>query len=443
MGKETREGGAMSKHKWTAVVLAALTASVGAAIVLGGCGSSSTTTSSSSPSAAAGGTYKVGFVNSATGVSAAPNQAIVGATQGAVGQINGAGGIDGKWKIELISKDDGSDVAKASAAVTQLIQQDKVDFILQPWVDFIAPVARGIEEKSGMPGVLSYAPSKGHESDVFKWTFSNAQGAKDNADALVKVFKAKGWKTVVGAADVLTIQQETLDYTSAMAPASGITFTKLNDQWPLDQTDFSGIATKIVAACNKAKADALALMITAPQADAMMKALKGAGLTIPVIGGPPLAQAIPLFAAGTKNVDGMYLISTAVTAGPQLPDSYPAKQQVVGFYNAVMAATKAPPDNFAAWSADAVNLMAEAVKKAGSTDKNAVRTAFEGHHGVLGLRRPVQLLCHRSRGYPRRHVAVPDQERQVRASGHLCTELRLPSCVGSGRARHASRGPFS
>ena len=377
----------MSKRKWMAVALVALAVIVGAAMVLGACGSSGSSSSSSSSGspAASGGTMKVGFVNSATGVSAAPNQAIVGATQGAVGEINAKGGIDGKWNIELISKDDGSDVAKASAAVTQLIQQDKVDFILQPWVDFIAPVARGIEEKAGMPGVLSYAPSKGHESDTFKWTFSNAQGAKDNADALVKVFADKGWKNVVGAADVLTIQQETLDYTAEMAPAQGITFTKLKDQWPLDQTDFSGLASKIVAACNSAKADALALMITAPQADAMMKALKGAGLSIPVIGGPPLAQAIPLFAAGTKNVDGMYLISTAVTAGPQLPDSYPAKPQVVGFYNAVLAETKAPPDNFAAWSADAVNLMAEAVTKAGSTDKTAVRDAFESIQGFWGF----------------------------------------------------------
>jgi branched-chain amino acid transport system substrate-binding protein len=377
----------MSRRTWMTVALLALVVIVAGAMVLAACGGSSSTsdTSSASASGAAGGTYKVGFVNSATGVSAAPNQAIVGATQGAVGEINGKGGIDGKWTIELVSKDDGSDVAKASAAVTQLIQQEKVDFILQPWVDFIAPVARGIEEKAGMPGVLSYAPSKGKENETFTWTFSNAQGAKDNADALVKIFAQQGWKTVVGVGDVLTIQQETLDYCAEMAPGQGIKFTKMNDQWPLDQTDFSGIASKIAAECKSANADALALMITAPQADAMMKALKSAGLDIPVIGGPPLAQAIPLFAAGTKNVDGMYLISTAVTAGPQLPDSYPAKPMVVGFYEAVMAETKAPPDNFAAWSADAVNLMAEAVTKAGSNDKQAVRDAFESITGFWGF----------------------------------------------------------
>jgi branched-chain amino acid transport system substrate-binding protein len=377
----------MSRRTWMAVALVALAVIVVGALVLGGCGSSSNSSSSSSSpsaSAAAGGTYNVGFVNSATGVSAAPNQAIVGATQGAVGQINGQGGIDGKWQINLLSKDDGSDVAKASAAVTQLIQQDKVDFILQPWVDFIAPVARGIEEKAGMPGVLSYHPAKS-DTQTYHWTFSNAQGAEDNADALVKVYAQQGWKTVVGVGDVLTIQQETLDYCVEKAPSQGITFTKMKDQWPLDQTDFSGIAAKIVAECKSANADALALMITAPQADGMMKALKGAGLTIPVIGGPPLAQAIPLFAAGTKNVDGMYLISTAVTAGPQLPDSYPGKPQVVGFYNAVLAATKAPPDNFAAWANDAVSLMAEAVTKAGSNDKTKVRDAFEAIQGFQGV----------------------------------------------------------
>jgi branched-chain amino acid transport system substrate-binding protein len=377
----------MSRRKWMAVALLALTVMVGAAIVLGGCGSSSSSSSSTSASPAAGGatTMKVGFVNSATGVSAAPNQSIVGSTEGAVADINGKGGIDGKIKIELISKDDGSDVAKASAAVTQLIQQDKVDFILQPWVDFIAPVARGIEEKAGMPGVLSYAPQKGKETETFKWTFSNSQGAKDNADALVKIFAAKGWKNVVGVGDVLTIQQETLDYIGEMAPAAGITFTRLKDQWPLDQTDFSGVASKVVAACDQAKAEALCLMVTAPQADAFMKALKGAGLNIPVIGGPTLASAIPLFAQGTKNVDGMYFISTAVTAGPQLPDSYPGKPMIAGMYEAVVAATKAPPDTFSGWAADAVNLMAEAVTKAGSTDKAAVRDAFESITNYQGF----------------------------------------------------------
>jgi branched-chain amino acid transport system substrate-binding protein len=52
-----------------------------------------------------------------------------------------------------------------------------------------------------------------------------------------------------------------------------------------------------------------------------------------------------------------------------------------------MKETNAPPDNFGAWAFDAVSLMNEAVKQAGSTDKEAVRAAFEsitGFYGVAG-----------------------------------------------------------
>ena len=128
-------------------------------------------------------------------------------------------------------------------------------------------------------------------------------------------------------------------------------------------------------------------MITAPQADAMMKALKGAGLTIPVIGGPPLAQAIPLFAAGheerRRHVPDLHRRHRRPAAART---AIPAKPQVVGLLQRRRwRETKAPPDNFAAWANDAVSLMAEAVKKAGSTDKTAVRDALESIQGFWGV----------------------------------------------------------
>jgi branched-chain amino acid transport system substrate-binding protein len=377
----------MRRSTWMMVALLALVIVAGAA-ALAACGSSGTTTDSSasaSASAAAGGTYKVGFVTSKTGVSAVLDPSITGSTEAAVGFINSQGGIDGKWQIDMLSKDDGSDVAKASAAVTQLIQQDKVDFILQPWVDFIAPVARGICEKAGMPEVVSDHPSKKDAAIKYYWTFSNTQGAEDNGDALAKVFQQMGWKTVVAAADVLTIQRESMDWAAEKAKPLGINVVPLSTQWTLDQTDFSGVASQIVADCDKNNADALLLLVTAPQADAMMKALKGAGLEIPVIGGPALAIEPALFASGTKNVEGMYFVSTAVNAGSQLPDDYPAKAQVVAYYDAVKKASGFGPDNFGAWASDAVSLMAEAVKRAGSTDKQKVRDAFESITGFWGL----------------------------------------------------------
>ena len=246
---------------------------------------------------------------------------------------------------------------------------------------------------------------------------------------------------MVGAADVLTIQQETLDYIGEMAPGAGITFSKLKDQWPLDQTEFSGVASKIVAACDQAKADALCLMVTAPQADAFMKALKGAGLKIPVIGGPTLASAIPLFAQGTKNVDGMYFISTAVTAGPQLPDSYPqahGRRLLRGRHGG----DQGPAGHLRRLGADAVNLMAEAVTKAGGTDKAAVRDAFESIQGFQGFSGVYNYSATDHVGIHGRDAAVPDQERRVQALGDSRSTEPLCSS-GSGRASAPSRSPSS
>ena len=167
-----------------------------------------------------------------------------------------------------------------------------------------------------------------------------------------------------------------------------------------NQTDFSGVASKVVAACDKATA--LCLMVTAPQAERVHEGPHGRRAEDPM-GGPTLSSAIPLFAQGT-TVEGMLFIATAVTAGPQLPDSYQGKPMIAGRVEAVMAETKAPPDTFSGWAADAVNLMAEAA--AGSTDKAAVGGGFESITDFQGLS-GVYSYSARPRGHPRTDVVVP------------------------------------
>ena len=157
---------------------------------------------------------KVGFVNS---ISAAPTS-IVGSTMVRSTRSSGSG-IDGKITIEIISEDDTPlDVAKASA-VTQLIQQEKVDSSSSRGSTSSPRSRAASRRRRACPRVLSYSPQKGKETEAFHGPSATSR-APDNADALVKVFADKGWKNVVGAADVLTIQQERFDYLGEMAPAA-------------------------------------------------------------------------------------------------------------------------------------------------------------------------------------------------------------------------------
>ena len=60
-----------------------------------------------------------------------------------------------------------------------------------------------------------------------------------------KVIKASGWKNVLGLADVLTIDQETLDLVGQAASAGGYKFTKMADTFGFDQQDFQPILNKM------------------------------------------------------------------------------------------------------------------------------------------------------------------------------------------------------
>ena len=171
----------MRKTRVAALLSLLVVLAVVAGLMATGCGSSGST--SSSGSSAPAGPIKIGLVVSQTGVSAVVGKNFLTGTQLAVDQINAAGGINGS-KIELIVKDDGSDVPKAIAAVNQLIQQDKVNALLGPSTQFIAPAARKVAEKAQVPMLQTSSPPLDDPS-TYKWTFSTMQGPGVNGAATI------------------------------------------------------------------------------------------------------------------------------------------------------------------------------------------------------------------------------------------------------------------
>jgi branched-chain amino acid transport system substrate-binding protein len=341
----------------------------------GGGGTASPSASTAASTSAATGPIKIGYDGAQTGVAAAPGQATLQAVQLAVDGINAQGGLLGR-QVELIVKDDGSDVTKGVANVTQLIQQDKVDAIIGPWVDFIAPAARAVEEKAGVPSLLPYGPAMGSPTN-WKWTFSCEQTAETNANSYVEILKDHGWTNAVMVGDVLTISKDSIAWMKQKAPAAGIKLTAMPDTWALDVTDFGGIATKIKAACDAAKAQVLLLQANAPQIPSIMTSLKAVGFNLPVVESPDCGELYPLMAQGPAPVQGIIFPSVPLLAAPQLPNSYPAKSLTVAAFSAYLAKYKMAPDFFSAGGFDAVALLAKAITDAGSTDKAKVRDALE------------------------------------------------------------------
>jgi branched-chain amino acid transport system substrate-binding protein len=83
-------------------------------------------------------------------------------------------------------------------------------------------------------------------------------------------------------------------------------------------------------------------------------------------------------ANGTIFPCGRLLVATV------LPDNHPQKQLLVRYKTDYETRYKEDASTFGGHAYDALLVLFEAVKKAGSTDTDAVRSAIEGLQGVVG-----------------------------------------------------------
>ena len=178
---------------------------------------------------ATGEPIKIGLSNSLTGSGAAPGASFGNGIKLQIEYVNQNGGINGR-PLQSIEYDDKSDVPTLIANLNKLIQQDKVFATIGPFVQYGQEPARQVAEQNKVPmvgdGPATLDQLKGTQ---YQWSVMTAAGPPPQADAVDKVIKASGWKNVLGLADVLNIDQETLDLVGQAASAGGYKFTKMPD----------------------------------------------------------------------------------------------------------------------------------------------------------------------------------------------------------------------
>lgn len=335
---------------------------------------------STTTSAASTEPIKIGFIMSLTGVSAAPAASIIQAAEEEVAFINASGGINGR-QIELITEDDKSDTTAGLAAVTKLIEQTKVDFLIGPFPQWMSTPAREISEKAGMPHIAPGPPTLAElagDSTVFKYSVMVSTGGDGEADAWAKLVVAEGYKNVLGIGDQIPVHQDGLKVLAdGMAEQAGFKITVMPDAWALDEADITPIANKIADQAKTVEPDAIILASNPIHVPAMTKALRGLGVTVPIIGSGAGAHPA-IFMQGPPAVEGNLTIGPGVVNPSALPDDYPAKAELVAFIERFMAAyPDSPPSLFAGFGYDMINLAAQALA-AGGDDPAAVGAALRG-----------------------------------------------------------------
>lgn len=314
----------------------------------------------------------VGEYASLTGGSASFGQSSHKGTALAIEEINAGGGVLGK-KIKLITEDDQSRAGQPATIVRKLIAQDKVTAILGEVASSKSLEGAPICQQNKIP-MISPASTNAKVTEVGDYIFRTCFIDPFQGTVMSRFARTKGWKKIAILTDVKQ------DYSTGLTENFVKDFTANGGEIVKEQKfstgdkDFKPQLTAIKAA----KPDAIFVPGYYPEVSLIAKQARLLGLKVPLLGGDGWVGESLLPVAG-DSLDGCFF-SSHFSADAQAP-------QVREFVKKFKTKYGETPDDMAALGYDSAMILADAMKRAGTTDPAKLRDAIaatKNHEGITG-----------------------------------------------------------
>ena len=324
------------------------------------------------PNAAAAEEIPIGEYASLTGGSASFGQSSHKGTELAVEEINAAGGVLGK-KLKLITEDDQSQAGQPATIVRKLISQDKVVAVLGEVASSKSLEAAPICQQNKIP-MITPASTNPKVTEVGDYIFRICFIDPFQGTVMAKFARSKGWKKIAVLTDVKQ------DYSVGLAEFFVKDFTANGGEIVRDQKystgdkDFKPQLTSIKAA----RPDAIFIPGYYAEVALIAKQARLLGLKVPLLGGDGWVGDSLLKVAG-HSLDGSFF-SCHFSADEQSPDTR-------NFVAKFKAKHGEIPDDMAALGYDSAMILADAIRRAGTTDSAKLRDAIAAtthHDGITG-----------------------------------------------------------
>lgn len=342
--------------------LAAAALAAASALVLAGCAAPAATDD------AADGPIRIGMVVPLTGPYSPLGLGDKAAAEQQVAAINAAGGIDGR-QIELIVKDDKTDVTQSVTEFNQLAADDSISLILSS--SFVsASAASGSSAEQNQIPILALGPVSAFADGSNPWAFTVPATPEVYAQALVDYFVAEGIETLsIGFQGEDVYGQTGSEATIAAAEEAGIEIV-LSQAFDGGATDFTPLITDVTAA----GADGFLVWGAGPAPVIITKQLEGQGIRTFMTG----AQASNLYIEPSGSAaEGIVLSTSIAVVGDEIPAG-PLKDSIDAFVGPWKEANDGVyPPQFAFDGLAGIQLAQAAIEKAGSSDRQAIRDALE------------------------------------------------------------------
>ncbi|WP_432474393.1 ABC transporter substrate-binding protein [Amphritea sp. HPY] len=331
--------------------------------------------SASSVVLAAGDTIKVGTFLSVTGPASFLGDPELKTLQMYIEDINAKGGIDGK-QVELVHYDTGGNAKKAVNFAKRLIKRDKVDVIVGGSTSGSTLASMPEIEKSGVP-FISLAGSVKIVDPVSPWTFKTPHTDRMAASKVYLDMQARGITKVALISGDGGFGKSGRAQSLALAPDFGITIVA-DESYGRKDTDMTAQVTNIRAS----DAQAILNFGFGSGPAIVTKNIRQLGIELPLYQSHGVASKKYIELAGDA-AEGVRLPAAALLVADKLDDSDKQKAVLVAFKSAYEA-KYGPVSTFGGHAYDGLHIALEAIDRANSTDKTAVRDQIEATKDFVG-----------------------------------------------------------
>ena len=326
---------------------------------------------------AQGNPIKIGSVVSSTGPASFLGDPEQKTLEMDVQRINAAGGVLGR-QLELVLYDDGSDANKANAFTRRLIIQDEVDAIIGPSTTGSTMAMVPQVEAAKVP-MISLAAASVIVEPIKPWVFKMPHSDRMAAQKVLEDMKKRGFTQFALLSDTGGFGKSGRAETLKVAEAMGLKVVE-DQQYGEKDTDMTPQLTKI-----KSSGAQAILLFGTGQAPAIIArnyqqlAIKQALYTTH-------GQAsLDFVRIAGKAAEGIRMPSPALLIAKALPASDPQRKVSMDYSKAFEDKYKVDVSTFGGYARDALLLLVDAIKRAGSTDKEKVRAALEQTRGFVGV----------------------------------------------------------
>ena len=308
---------------------------------------------------------------------------IIKGAQLAVDAINAAGGVDGR-KLEIMQYDDHSSAADAVRAFQRAVSQDKVVAVIGTYISEVALALEPWAARTHVPFITTGAASNEisrhihEEYDKNKYTFHEYMTSKFVADSICdSVQQLLQLRYSIKSAVVLS---EDAAWTTPLDAEYLVCLPKIGVK-VLDHIRFSPDTSDFTPLYNKIEGEKPDVIVTGISHTGVQPTVQWAQQQVPVpmIGMSAQATSGTFWKDTNGAAAGIVTFSVAADGANLTPKMQP-------FINDYVKRFGEAPNYTAYTTDDAVNILALAIRRAGSTDGDKLVAALEqtDYVGTIG-----------------------------------------------------------